>query len=180
VLAAVLAAAMSSLDSSLNAISTVSVVDIYKRHIAKERDDTHYLMVARTVAIAASVFMIGGAMVLSYSDMKTLGDTGTKVSAILAGGLLGLYLLGFLTTRGDGRAVAMAIGCTVLWSAYMALADAKLLPEFLVPNIDSYYTGIIGNIVMFVVGYAGALMLPQKPRDMTNLSIWTQDKTPLQ
>ena len=33
---------------------------------------------------------------------------------------------------------------------------------------------------LFVVGFLGALALPQKPRDMTNLSVWTQDKTPLQ
>jgi solute:Na+ symporter, SSS family len=180
VLAAVLAAAMSSLDSSLNAISTVSVVDIYRRHLVRDRDDTHYLVVARLIAIAASVFMIAGATVLAYSETKTLGDTGTVVSSILAGGLLGLYLLGFLTTRGDGRAVAVAIVCTVLWSTYMALAKAGLLPTAIMPNIDSYYTGIIGHIVMFVVGYLGALALPQKPRDMTNLSVWTQDKTPLQ
>ena len=181
VLAAVLAAAMSSLDSSLNAISTVSIVDVYRRHLVKARDDMHYLIVARLIAVAASLFMIVGALVLSYSKTKTLGDTGTALSAILAGGLLGLYLLGFLTTRGDGRAVAGAIICTVIWSLYMTLARYKLLlPEALLPNIDSYYTGIVGHIVMFVVGYAGALVFPQKPRDMTNLSIWTQDSTPLE
>ncbi len=180
VLAAVLAAAMSSLDSSLNAISTVGVVDIYRRHLVKNRDDAHYLRVARAIAIASSVFMIGGAVVLAYSKTKTLGDTGTALSAILAGGLLGLYLLGFLTTRGDGRAVAVAIVCTVLWSAYMTLARYNLLPEGWLPNIDSYYTGIIGHIVMFCVGYLLAMFIPAKPRDLTNLSIWTQESKPLE
>ena len=178
VLAAVVAAAMSSLDSSLNAISTVSIVDLYRRHIVKGRDDGHYLLVARAIAIAASVFMIGGACVLAYSKTKTIGDTGTILSSVLAGGLLGLYLLGFLTTRGDARAVGIAIACTVLWSLYMAIA--KYLPEPMQPPIDSYYTGIIGHLVMFFVGYGFALLLPAKPRDMTNLSVWTQESGPLQ
>ncbi len=180
VLAAVLAAAMSSLDSSLNAISAVSIVDVYRRHLVKGRDDAHYLRAARMIAIGASVFMILGAWVLAYSKNKTIGDTGTALSSILAGGLLGLYLLGFLTVRGDARAVSVAIVCTVLWSLYMTLARYELLPDAWLPSIDSYYAGIIGHLVMFSVGYTLALLIPHKPRDLTNLSIWTQESTPLE
>lgn len=179
VLAAVLAAAMSSLDSSLNAIATVSIVDIYRRHLVKNRGDRHYLRAARLIAAGAAVFMILGAIVLAYSENKTLGDTGTALSAILAGGLLGLYLFGFLTTRGDGRSVTLAIACTVIWSGYLTLAHYEALPEAVMPPIDSYYTGIIGNLVMFAVAFGGALLLPAKPRNLANLTIYTQDRTPL-
>jgi len=123
--------------------------------------------------------MVIGASVLAYSKNKTIGDTGTALSAILAGGLLGLYLLGFLTVRGDARAVGVAIVCTVLWSLYTALDRYELLPGARRPSIDSYYTGIIGHLVMFFVGYGLALLLPTKPRDLTNLTIWTQESTPL-
>jgi SSS family solute:Na+ symporter len=44
VIAAAMAAAMSSLDSSINAISTVGIVDIYRRHLVKNRDDVHICM----------------------------------------------------------------------------------------------------------------------------------------
>src|SRR5262249_51994205 len=47
VVAGVLAAAMSPLDSALNAIATVGVVDVYRRHLVRGRDDRHYLVVAR-------------------------------------------------------------------------------------------------------------------------------------
>jgi len=180
VLAAVLAAAMSSLDSSLNAISTVGVVDIYRRHVAKNRDDRHYLLAARYFAVFASVLMVVGALVLAYSETKTINDTSIALSAIFSGGLLGLYLLGFLTTRGDGRAVGAAIVCTILWTAYMTLAKSNVIPESLQLSVDTYYTGVVGHIVMFCVGYFGALLLPQKPRDLTNLSVWTQDSAPLE
>lgn len=180
ILAAVLAAAMSSLDSSINAIATVSVVDIYRRHLVKSRDDAHYLWIARIIAIGASVFMIVGASVLAYAETKTIAHTGTAVSAILAGGLLGLYLLGFLTTRGDARAVAIAIVATILWSTYMALASYDLVPQAWKLNVDNYYTGIIGNVIMFGLGLLFGSLLPRKPRDLANLSIWTQDDAPLQ
>ena len=52
VIAAALAAAMSSLDSSINAISTVTIVDIYRRHLVKGKDDHHYLTAAWLIAAA--------------------------------------------------------------------------------------------------------------------------------
>ena len=70
VIAAALAAAMSSLDSSINAISTVTVNDIYRRHFVKNKSDKHFLHVAWIVAAVASLFMIFGAIVLLYSEVQ--------------------------------------------------------------------------------------------------------------
>ncbi len=186
VLAAIFAAAMSSLDSSINAIATVSVVDIYRRHLVKDQSDRHYLKVARWIAISASAMMIGGAWVFLVSKNKTIADTSVIISAVVAGGLLGLYLLGFLTRIGEARAVGIAIICTVFWSAYMTLIEYdSVLPHWLqIPEgvrltVDTYYTGIIGHLVMFTAGYAMGVILPRRPRDLTNLTVWTQDRSPL-
>ena len=45
VIAAAAAAAMSSLDSSVNAISTIGVHDFYRRLFVKNKNDRHYLKV---------------------------------------------------------------------------------------------------------------------------------------
>ncbi|MCG8592251.1 MAG: sodium/solute symporter, partial [Proteobacteria bacterium] len=104
VMAAALAAGMSSLDSSINAIATVGVVDVYRRHVAPDRSDRHYLRVAWGLASLASLLMIGGAVLLLETESRTLQDTSIKLTSLLGGGLLGIYLLGFLTRRGDARA----------------------------------------------------------------------------
>lgn len=72
VIAAAGAAAMSSLDSSINAISTIGVHDIYRRLWVKDRNDKHYLHIAWTLATVASIIMIGGAIILSQTETKTL------------------------------------------------------------------------------------------------------------
>ena len=55
VIAGVLAAAMSSLDSSINSIATVTVIDLLKPYLAKGRDDRYYLRMARlTVNVCRS------------------------------------------------------------------------------------------------------------------------------
>jgi SSS family solute:Na+ symporter len=95
VIAAAAAAAMSSLDSSINAISTIGVNDIYRRLWVKDRDDKHYLNTAWKLATAASIVMISGAFILSQTETKTLQDTGVILISLLMGGVTGLYMIGF-------------------------------------------------------------------------------------
>lgn len=183
VIAGVLAAAMSSLSSSINAISAVSVVDIYRRHIKPGQDDTHYVRVAKSLAFAASVVMILGAYVLARANSKTLQDTATELAALTAGGLLGLYLLGFITKRADARAIGVGIFCTFSFSCWMAASKLGWLPDTIPAAlrlpIDNYYTGLVGNFAMFALGFLLSSFLPKRARDLTNLTVWTQDDTPL-
>ena len=127
--------------------------------------------------------MIAGAFWLLASQQKTLQDVWTELQSIAAGGLLGLYMLGFFTTRGDGRAVGIGIAFAVAFSALISLDGLGWLPQslstFLNAHFDGYYTGVVGNIVMFVVGYTLAFVFPARNRDLTNLTVWTQDSTPL-
>jgi SSS family solute:Na+ symporter len=155
---------MSSLDSSINAISTVGVVDIYRRHLAPGREDHHYLRVARWIAAAASLAMLIGATLLLHADGRTLQDTSIKLTSLLGGGLLGIYLLGFLTRVGDARSVWGGILCTgtfTLWT--MGVFPASWTLPF-----DTYYTAFFGNLLMFCVGYGLASVLPRRERDPPN------------
>ena len=113
IIAAAIAAAMSSLDSSINSIATVSVHDIYRRHIALNKNDLHYLYVAWYIATLASIIMIIGACILEYSKMNTLQDTYNTIGSIVMGGVLGLYLLGFCTKRGREKSVWFGIVLTL-------------------------------------------------------------------
>jgi SSS family solute:Na+ symporter len=78
-----------------------------------------------------------------------------------------------LTTRADGRAVLCGIVCTLSFTTWTVLAKKGLLPEALTVPFDLYYTGVIGNIVMFVLGYGfGRLAFPAR-KNLSNLTIWT-------
>jgi SSS family solute:Na+ symporter len=158
VIAAALAAAMSSLDSSINAISTVGVVDIYRRHIKKTEKDKHYLQIAWAIAGGAALFMVCGALILNASETKTLQDTATILSSITGGGLLGLYLLGFFTKKGNAKSVWIGLIVTSLFTIWTILSKRGLVPEWLHTPFDLYYTGLIGNIIMFaVIIYSGSV-----------------------
>jgi len=178
VIAAALAAAMSSLDSSINAISTVSIIDIYRRHLVHDRDDKHYLFVARLIGIAVSILMIIGAIWLAGAETKTLQHTLTILGALIGGGLFGLFMCGMLTTAADQLAIFCGIFCTLVFTGWTILSGNNLLPEYLTVPFDLYYTGVIGNIVMFVVGYIFGKTYFKNRKSLDNLTIWTyKDKT---
>lgn len=159
VLAAALAAAMSSLDSSINAISTVSIVDIYRRHIRPGQGDKHYLHVAWALAVLVSCLMITGAIYINHADTKTLQDTATVLASLLGGGLLGLYLIGFFTRKGDARSVWVGISVTMVFTLWTILDQRGLLPESLSLPFDAYYATLIANFLMFVVIYVFATVV---------------------
>ena len=158
VIAAALAAAMSSLDSSINAIATVSIHDIYRRFVRSGRPDRHYLRVARIIAASASVVMVAGALLLWRTETKTLQDTATILTSLLAGGLLSIYLIGFFSSRGDSRHILCGIAGTMSFTVWTVLSARALLPPALSFPFDLYYVGILGNVVMFVIGFGLSLV----------------------
>ena len=168
VIAAALAAGMSSLDSSINAISTVWIVDIYQRHLVQGRSDRHYLHVAWAAAVLASVAMLAGAVGMLEAEGPSLQDISIRLTSLLGGGLLGIYLLGFLTRRGDARAVWVGIGCT----ACFTLWTMGLFPDWLSVPFDLYYTAMIGNVLMFAIGFTAATLLSRRQPPPTDLTLW--------
>jgi solute:Na+ symporter, SSS family len=167
VVAGVMAAAMSTLDSALNAVATVGVVDVYRRHLVKQGDDRHYLRVAKVFSLLATGAMVVGAVLLLEARTKTLEDAAIRLIALTSGGLLGLYLLGFLTRRGDGRSAGLAIGATLLLSLYRALSPMAWFPSGLriaaLDAVDGYYTALLAHALMFTVGWLAGLLLPKRP-----------------
>jgi hypothetical protein len=56
----------------------------------------------------------------------------------------------------------------------------KFAPEFhnyIKANFDTYYVTIVGNFVMFIMGYLIGSLLPRRERNLSNLTVWTQDKS---
>jgi SSS family solute:Na+ symporter len=146
VIAAALAAAMSSLDSSINAIATVSINDIYRRFIRRDADDRHYLRVAFGVATVSSMLMMAGAIYILNAETQTLQDYATILVSLFGGGLLGLYAVAFVTRSLRGIIPWVGIGATVAFTAFTVAVSKGWLAISL--PFDLYYTSILANLVM--------------------------------
>jgi solute:Na+ symporter, SSS family len=126
IIAAILSAAMSTISSGMNSSATVFLKDIYQRYIDKKVSPAKELKVlyASTgvmgvLAIVTGVLMIGA---------KSILDLWWQLSGIFAGGMLGLFLLGMISTRAGNTAAKLAtlIGIAViLWMTFSYLLPGQ-------------------------------------------------------
>lgn len=182
VVAAVLAAAMSSLDSSLNSTSTVITMDIVKRHLFKNRDDAFYTRIAKGTTLVLGLLMVVTASIVVTIHMRDQQATmvimgmGFYLGAFLSGGILGVYLLGFFTTRANNRGFWVGAVTSQLVAIPLILFEKVPSLEHL-KFVHVYLIGYIGNLVCFVAGYLTAYFWPDKePKDLHNLTVWTTPK----
>ncbi|MCC6682051.1 MAG: sodium/solute symporter [Phycisphaeraceae bacterium] len=170
VVAGVAAAAMSTLSSCMNAFASVVTVDIYKRQMVKNKTDRHYLVVGWILTGLSAAIMILGAWALLHADTMTLNDFLIIVNNIIQSGIIAVFLLGFLTKRANAWSVGIGIILALLFSAWCAL-KAYLPPAWQMP-FHLYYASLLGNLVMFAVGYFLGLLIPNTKPVPPELTIW--------
>lgn len=174
VIAAAWAAAMSTLSSTINSMSQVLVTDVYRRHLVQGREDRHYLSVSIWASAAVGVLMVVGAILFSVATTRTILDTMTMLASVLSGGLLGLFMFGMLTTKGDGRAAICGILSTLAFVTWTVIPKG-FLPTWMQVPFETYYTDFLSNFVMFGVGYLAAVLVFRTKKSYEHLTIWTQD-----
>jgi len=123
VIAAALAAAMSSIDSSMNGTATVLTMDIYKRHLVRDKDDHHYLNVGRMLSALAGLFMIIAALLLAQVKDEAILDTCFKVGAVFGGGLGGLFILGFVSKRANSKGAAIGLVTALVLIVWLTVSQ---------------------------------------------------------
>ena len=106
VLAGLLAAALSSLTSALNALASTVVGDFYRPFLARRRKlpEQHWVRASRVITACWGVALIGVALAFIGSQ-DNIFAIALKTLNYFYGGLLGAFLLGLLTRRGSDRAL---------------------------------------------------------------------------
>jgi len=109
VLAAIFAAAMSTLSSSLNSSSAAIVNDFYQPATAGRRDEAHYLRVSRALTLTFGLVQMGIA-VAAISFSSRVVDEVLGIASFTNGIILGVFLLGTCTRVGQPAAFAGILG----------------------------------------------------------------------
>ena len=151
VISGALAAAMSSLDSSLNAISSVVVVD-FARPLCADRSDRQHLRLARLVTALSTVAMICVALLFRVTDKTAMFDLFNIWTSVATGASLSLFVVGTLGTAFvDNTTAIIAIVASVAVNIYLAFNGNGALPEEWTLPADSYWTNVIVNAVFLAV-----------------------------
>ncbi|HWQ33377.1 MAG TPA: sodium:solute symporter [Blastocatellia bacterium] len=154
IIAAIFAAAMSSIAAELSALSTATVIDFYRRHLKPEASDREYLMVAK---LATGFWGIFACVVAVYaSGLGSLIEVVNKFGSYFYGSLLGVFVLAIGTRRATGRGA--------FWGLLAGLASVWLV-SLRYPKVSFLWYNLLGCVAVVVVGML--LSLTDKPRTAT-------------
>ncbi|MCA9270498.1 MAG: sodium:solute symporter, partial [Planctomycetales bacterium] len=149
VIAGVFAAAMSSLDSSMNSVATAYVSDFHRRFSAAATD-AQCLTIAKIVTVAVGVAGTGIALWMAQVDIQYLFDYFNTLLGLVGGSLTGVFLLAALTRRGSSA------GALVGW----AVGAAATIATALCTDVTFYLYAAIGCLTCLAVGYGVSLLQP--------------------
>jgi Na+/proline symporter len=140
IIAAIFAAAMSSIAAELNALATATVIDVYRRLLKPEATDQHYLRVSKWATAGWGVFAC--VMALYAAQLGSLIEVVNRFGSYFYGSILGVFILAIGTKRinGHGAFFGLIGGMTAVW-----LVATTTRVEFL-------WLNVVGAVAVTVVG----------------------------
>jgi len=97
VVAVIFTAAMSAISGEINSLATVTVIDIYKRHLAKDCSDKHYVAASRIATVFWGLYAVVFAS--TATGFGALIEAVNQVGSLFYGGMLGVFVLAFFVKR---------------------------------------------------------------------------------
>jgi solute:Na+ symporter, SSS family len=149
VVAAIMAAAMSSMDSSMHSIATLFVTDFYSKW-RPEATDLSRFRIARVATALLGVFGTISAVMLAMAEVHSLWDFFQYLMGLFVGSLAGVFMLGVFTTRANSRGAFVGALAT---SALLAYITQYSQVHFLLYSA-------VGVLSCFAIGYMASLILP--------------------
>lgn len=141
IIAAIFAAAMSSVSAELNALATATTIDFYRRHFNPNGTDKQYVFFGR---VATGIWGLFACIVAVYStNLGSLIEVVNTFGSFFYGSLLGVFVLAFVVRRARARGAFFGIlfGISSVWIA------SKFT------EIEFLWFNVIGCLVTVITGY---------------------------
>ena len=147
-IAAILAAAMSTIAAELSSLSTATVIDFYRRFVRPDGADAHLLMVSRVATVAWGIFASGVAVYAA--ELGSLIEVVNRFGSFFYGSILGVFILaiGVKRASGHGAFVGLLAGMgSVAWVAAFT-------------KVAFLWHNVVGAVVVVAVGLLVSLVAP--------------------
>jgi len=154
-IAAIFAAGMSTVSTSLNSSATLVMSDFYRPLIAPQANEQQMVRVLYAATLAWGFLGTATAFALIPLTQSVL-DVWWTVSSVLGSGLLGLFLLGVLCRRAQSREAVLAILLGTVVIAWMVASQSKVWPESLNAlrsPFHEYLVIVVGTMAIVAIGF---------------------------
>jgi len=165
IIAALFAASMSTLDSSLNSVATAVVTDFFRRFRPRAADSL-CLRLARWLTALLGVLATATAALLAAADVGSLWDVFQEVMSLFGGALAGLFALGIFSRRATGPGALVGAAASVV-TLYLVKSYTP---------VHFFLYALVGVLTCIIVGYAASLLLPARAKNLAGLTILTKGR----
>lgn len=182
IISALIAAAISSLDSDLNCLSAVLTEDFYGR-LKRSATDRQRLLFGKAMVVTCGIFAL--LVATWYTHLGGEGVLGIifGLYAIFSGGIAGMFLLGLFSKRANRNGLYVGMISSVLFTAYAVLTSRpfgdQLILDFGQWNFKHhpYMLGVYSHVVLFGVGWIASWFF-KKTEINENLTYygWSRNK----
>ncbi|RKD89889.1 sodium:solute symporter [Mangrovibacterium diazotrophicum] len=153
-IASVFAAGMSTISTSINSSATVILTDFFKISAENPESGKKSMRILYTASFLFSAFSIGVA--IAMINVQSALDAWWKLASIFSGGMLGLFLLGYLSRKINSSAAIIGVVAGVLVIGWMSLSPIWFpqwgLEAYASP-FHSYLSIVFGTVAIFIVGF---------------------------
>lgn len=164
--AAIFAAAQSTVSTSMNSTATTIVTDFMKPFAVCD-SDAGYLKAARWLTLSLGILGTALALVFVDPNIRSLFDQFLKIIGLFMGVLGGLFVLGVFSTKANsiGALSGAFVGAAVMFFTW------KYTP------VSGYLYSAIGIATCVVFGYVVSMITPQPVRNIDGLTVFTLDRS---
>jgi Na+/proline symporter len=155
VVAGIFAASMNGFDSGLNSIVACFTVDWYERVIRPGSADSRYLKLAKVLSLALGALITLLSIAIYRTGIESIIDSSNTMLGFFGGPLLGIFLLGALTTRATTGPTLVG---TIL-SVVTVIAFDRWQSMLEHPVLHSYMYSLIGCLLTMCLGYLGSCLV---------------------
>jgi SSS family transporter len=161
-IAGIFAAAMSSLDSSMNSVATVAVTD-YHHLKPSATSESGRLRIARWITVGLGALATGAGLLLATYEIRSLWELFLEYIGLFGGSLAGLFVLGIFTQRGHGTGALVGAFCSAVLLYFVKVFTA----------VHFFLYGGIGILACAGIGYLSSLVLPAKQKSIDGLTYYS-------
>ncbi|MGD2067465.1 MAG: sodium:solute symporter [Gemmatimonadota bacterium] len=148
-IAVIFAAAMSSIDSELTALSSATVIDFYKRWFRPDATEAHYLMVSRVATLFWGLFAF--VVALYAGQLGSLIEAVNQIGSLFYGSLLGVFLLAFLVRPAWGTPAFLSL----------IVGMGTVLTVSITTEVSWLWYNVVGAFTVVAVGAGLSAVWPE-------------------
>lgn len=142
-IASIFAAGMSTIATSVTSSSTIILMDYYQ-HFRKHAGNRERMLVLKLSSVGVGV--AGILVAFAFMSVQSALDAWWALASIFSGGMLGLFLLGYISRKARKFDAVLGVVCGVILVCWIVIS----------PFVHANLAIVFGTLLIFLVGFLSA------------------------